>query len=318
MPRLTRMTPGSKLGQEGQDQALKLRQQGRNVEHALDQQMCAVAPGADTDSRSASSFATRPAIMALQSKNDDTALVGEPGRVGVLYPKQRQAPGICARPRNARAVNACSSAWITSKADPPQQHQRLAQRGDTADVFLARRCGSDSSSAGLNCSSPFLDHQRATAEWRVYLMSRKGEIVNPAPFDIDLAVGDQLCRIHQQTCPIAVNDATDRREIVAYAEDIRSAAHGHQLNSLFRRIGPSGCRRPRVSPARSDPQSLRRPPQAASRSHAGNTAPRQLVRVVFQERVQLRPIRSPCANSWRKLSATRLMASVVLDVKITS
>ena len=88
-----------------------------------------------------------------------------------------------------------------------------------------------SSSAELKLQQPLSGHQRPGAEGRVRLVGREGEIVDPAGCHLDLAVGDQLGRIHQQARPVAVHDAADLRQIVERAEDVRCAAHGHQLDA---------------------------------------------------------------------------------------
>ena len=82
----------------------------------------------------------------------------------------------------------------------------------------------------------------------------------PAFFHLDLAVGNQLRRIHQQARPIAVDDAADLCQIVAYAEDIRGAAHGHQRDPLPSVPALLVVLRAGAPPARSNPRSPRRPP----------------------------------------------------------
>ena len=148
-------------------------------------------------------------------------------------------------------------------------------------------------------------------------MGREGEIVNPACFQFDLAVGDHLRPIHQQACPIAMHDMTDLRQIVEDAQDIRGSAHGHHLDALVSMLtllvvfAQERVQHVYIHKAFSVHW---HPDQRNARNHP----PRQLVRVVFHERVQHDGFGPRLRTSWRKLSVARLIASVVLDVKITS
>ena len=165
-----------------------------------------------------------------------------------------------------------------------KQHQRLAQCGDASDVFLARRLD-QIQFGGTKMKQPLSNHQHPSAERRVHLMGREGEIVDPARFHLDLAMGDQLCCIHQQACSIAMHDATDLRQIVADAEDIRSAADGHQFDALAVRAAPCW-----LYARKSESSSFKFTKPSASTPNrmsetAAQRAPRQFVRVVFEDRI---------------------------------
>ena len=148
-------------------------------------------------------------------------------------------------------------------------------------------------------------------------MGREGEIVNPACFHLDLAMGDQLSRIHQQACPIAMHDATDLRQIVEDAEDIRSAAHGHQLDALLAVLTllvVGAQERLQLVQIHKAVGVHRQSDQRDSRAVMRHGSSFELCsRIVFTTTGLM-----PCSDSWLKLSATRLMASVVFAVKITS
>ena len=105
----------------------------------LDQQMSAVTTGSHTDPAALGQFFGHPiGHDALQAKDDDTAFLGEPGRVRVLDPVNREARYLrqaAQRPRGQSLFFLLNHI----QADPLQKHQRLAQRGDAPDVFLARR-----------------------------------------------------------------------------------------------------------------------------------------------------------------------------------
>lgn len=72
----------------------------------------------------------------LQAKDDDTAFVGEPGRVRVLDPVNLEARYLRLA---AQGPPGQSLFFLLDQvqADPLQKHERLAQRGDAPYVFLA-------------------------------------------------------------------------------------------------------------------------------------------------------------------------------------
>ena len=127
-------------------------------------------------------------------------------------------------------------------------------------------------------------HQHAAAEWRVHLVGREGEIVDPARFHLDLAMGDQLRRIHQQARSIAMHDAADLRQIVVHAEDIRCAAHGHQLDALLAVLTLLVVGAQERFQLVQIHKAVGVHPQSDVRE-AAQRAPRQFVRVVFKDRV---------------------------------
>ena len=179
--------------------------------------------------------------VAVSAKDNDRALAFEAWHAGLLHAVNSEAGNSSQSCQEMRRKSSFLRLHNV-QPDAAQQVEGLAECRDSHNVGLTR--GPDP----LPClrrkiQQPLADEEGAAAEGRADFVRGQGEDVDGRANHVGGAVSDQLGRVHQQECTIAMGQPPERTEVVESAQDVGGPADGDQANtyvamSVLHIVGP--------------------------------------------------------------------------------